>query len=57
MGAVEKVTDVSVVARNTGHTSQLWDMVMLGLFIIGEKDVITLKETTFIKANEISPNL
>ena len=50
-GAVEKVTDISVVARNTDHTSKILDMIMMGLFIIGEKDVITLKETTFIKAN------
>ena len=51
------MVDFDVVGRNTDHVNKILDMVMLGLFIIGEKDNITLKDTTFINAHEISPNL
>ena len=40
-----------MVARNTDHVNKILDMILLGLFIIGEKDNITLKDTTFIKAH------
>ena len=32
-------------------------MIMLGLFIYGEKDNITLEKTNFVNAMYISPNL
>lgn len=49
--------NTTITAKNNDHVSHFVDIVMLGLFIIGEKDVITLNETNFIRAHEISPNL
>ena len=49
--------NLSELARNTDHVSHFLDVVMLDLFIIGEKDNITLNETTFIRAHQIFPNL
>jgi hypothetical protein len=40
-----------VIGKNTAHTSEFLNMLLLGLYIIGEKDTIALKQTTFIKAN------
>ena len=57
MGEVGKEIGLSTVARNTDHVSKFMDIVMLGLFIIGEKDHIMLNHSTFIKAHQISPNL
>ena len=51
MGSVDKMEDLTVIARNSDHVSQFLDMILLGLYVIGEKDVIGLRETTFIKAN------
>lgn len=57
MGTVEPLTQYSLEGKNTQHVSQWMDMLLLGLYIIGEKDNITLKSATFMKAHEISPNL
>jgi len=57
MGKEEQIKNLSVVAHNTDHLSKLFDMILLGLYIIGEKDNITLNSTTFISAAQITPNL
>ena len=57
MGSVEQLSNYSLEGKNTQHVSQWMDMFLLGLYIIGEKDNITLKATTFMKAHLISPNL
>lgn len=51
MGSEQKITNITLVAKNTDHVSHFLDAIMLGLFIIGEKDVISLNETTFIRAH------
>ena len=33
------------------------DVLLIGLAVIGEKDMLTLHNTTFIKATDISANL
>jgi hypothetical protein len=57
MGDVEQVKNLSIVARNHDHLSNFFDLLMLGLYIIGENDNITLSNTTFIEARKITPNL
>jgi len=43
--------------KNTQYVSKWLDMILLGFYIIGEKDTVVLKNTTFMKAHLISPNL
>ena len=57
MGDVEQVKNLSIVARNHDPLSNFFDLLMLGLYIIGENDNITLSNTTFIEARKITPNL
>ena len=57
MGSVEKITNMMVSGKNEDHVSHFLDVIMLGLFIIGETDNLVLNETTMLKAHQISPNL
>ena len=52
-----QVKDLSIVGRNHGHLDKLIDIILLGLYIIGEHDTIKLNTTNFISANRITPNL
>ena len=56
MGNVHKVENISIVGRNSDRFSNIIDMVLMGLYIYGEYDQITLKETIFIQANKITYN-
>jgi hypothetical protein len=57
MGDVDQIKNLSIVAKDHGHLDKFIDIILLGLYIIGEKDNITLNSTTFIKAHKITPNL
>lgn len=57
MGNVQKLNDFSLEGKNTQYVSKWLDMILLGFYIIGEKDTVVLKNTTFMKAHLISPNL
>lgn len=57
MGEVQQEKNMSIVAHNTDHLSKLFDLLLLGLYIIGENDNFTLNTTTFISAHQITPNL
>jgi hypothetical protein len=57
MGTIEPLRDYSLEGKNTQHVSKWLDMLLLGLYVIGEKDNITLKTTNIMKAHLISPNL
>lgn len=43
MGSVQKVENITVIAKNTDHVNKFLDIVLLGLYIIGEKDTISIK--------------
>lgn len=57
MGDVTQIKDLSIVAKNHDHLSKAIDVVLLGLYIIGERDNITLKASNFISAHSITPNV
>ena len=56
-GEVKKVDNISFVGKNSDRLSKLGDLILLSLYILGERDVLTLKNTTFIAAHKITPNL
>jgi hypothetical protein len=56
-GEIEKEKDVSLTVKDSNRLNSLLELIMLGLFIYGEKDNITLTRTNFVRAMFISPNL
>ena len=48
---------MSLVVRDSNRLNNFLELVMLGLFIYGEKDNLTLSQTNFINALHISGNL
>lgn len=57
MGQVAQVHNLTIVGKNQGHLSKIIDIVLLGLYIIGEHDTVQLNSTNFISATKITPNL
>ena len=57
MGEVDQVKNLSIVGKNHDHFDKIIDVFLLGLYIIGENDSVTLNTTTFIKAHKITPNI
>mgnify|MGYP003483744018 CR=1 FL=1 len=57
MGDVTQVKDLSIIGKNHGHFSKIFDIILLGLYIIGEHDTVKLNTTNFISAYKITPNL
>jgi hypothetical protein len=43
--------DVVIVGKNTDHLSRFWNLMLVGMYIIGEKETIELNKTTFINAH------
>jgi hypothetical protein len=56
-GQIEKAQNVSFVAKDSSRLNNFFELIMLGLFIYGEHDLLQLENTNFINATEISPNL
>ena len=56
-GEVANIQDLRVIVKNSDRLSKLGDILLLGLYIIGEKDVMTVSDTNFILASKITPNL
>jgi hypothetical protein len=57
MGEVDQVKNLSIVGKNQDHFDKVIDVFLLGLYIIGENDSVSLNTTTFINARKITPNL
>ena len=49
-GVIEKTKTLTFETRDSGHLTRFVDVFLLGLAIIGEKDVLNLQNTTFINA-------
>lgn len=56
-GEIEKGRNVSFVAKDSNRLNNFFELIMLGLFIYGEHDLLQLENTNFINATEISPSL
>ena len=56
-GELEKDKNVTFIVKDSNRLNNLLELIMLGLFIYGEKDNLTLTRTNFIDAIYISPNL
>jgi hypothetical protein len=48
---------VSFTTRDSSRLNNFFELIMLGLFIYGEKDHLQLESTNFISATAISSNL
>lgn len=56
-GEFEKSKNISFVSKDSSRLNNFFELIMLGLFIYGEKDHLSLDSTNFINAISISPNL
>jgi len=45
------------VATDSNRLNNFFELIMLGLFIYGERDLLMLENTNFINATVISANL
>lgn len=48
---------MSFISKDSNRLNNFFELMMLGLFIYGEKDVLELDSTNFINATNISSNL
>jgi len=46
-----------LIVKDSSRLNNFFELIMLGLFIYGEKDNVTLVNTNFVNAMVISPNL
>lgn len=54
---MEKDKTVVLTVKDSNRLNSLLELIMLGLFIYGERDNLTLTKTNFVDAMFISPNL
>jgi hypothetical protein len=54
---MEKSQHMSFISKDSNRLNNFFELMMLGLFIYGERDTLSLEDTNFINATSISPNL
>ena len=54
---MEKTKDLTFSTRDVGRLARMKDILMIGLGLMDENHEIELKNTNFINATRISPNL
>lgn len=56
-GQVEKEQSITLTVKDSNRLNNLMELLLMGFFIYGEKDNLTLSHTNFVNAMYITPNL
>jgi hypothetical protein len=56
-GEIESSKRVTFITKDSDRLTNFFEIIMLGLFIHGEKDALELESTNFISATSVTQNL